>query len=341
MLVEVGKFTFSANFVILEIKEDNKVPFILGRPFLHTADVVIIDVIDEIIEEYFDVLLDKESKSDTKEPPFEKISFNADYKIKTSLEEPPTDLKLKPLPDNMKYVFLEEPSFLPVIISSQLSEENKNKLISHCKDAHLVLNWEKCHFMVKEGIVLGHKISEACLDVDKAKINVISKLPPPLILKTIMHTDHSALRHLFKKKMLNHALSIGYCPYKNLTSKLKIKGTKNVAANHLSRIENDETSDASEVDYNFPREALMEINTRDEPWFTKFANYFIRPETQTILDQCHHEPTGGRYGPNTTTKKVLDLGFYWLTIIKEAQLKFAFAKHVKRHEIFQNVIRCP
>ncbi|GJW34588.1 reverse transcriptase domain-containing protein [Tanacetum coccineum] len=42
------------------------------------------------------------------------------------------------------------------------------------------------------------------------------------------------------------------------------------------------------------------------------------PETRTILDQCHHGPTGGHYGPNITAKKVLDSGFYWPTIIKEA-----------------------
>nr|GEZ71604.1 reverse transcriptase domain-containing protein [Tanacetum cinerariifolium] len=67
-----------------------------------------------------------ESESNTEEPPFEKITFNTDYKIKTSLEEPLTDLKLKPLPDNLEYAFLKEPSFLPVIISSHLSKENKN-----------------------------------------------------------------------------------------------------------------------------------------------------------------------------------------------------------------------
>ncbi|GKD31888.1 reverse transcriptase domain-containing protein [Tanacetum coccineum] len=186
--------------------------------------------------------------------------------------EPPTDLELKPLPDNLEYVFLEEPSFLPVIISSKLSALNKSKLVSilkninkplpgkqqtflvsahhsvntrynswmtrnqlsknkeatfqrcmlaifhdmieesvevfmddfsvfgdsfdkclnnldkmlqRCKDAHLVLNWEKCHFMVKEGIVLGHKVSSAGLEVDKAKIDVISKLPPPTNIKGI------------------------------------------------------------------------------------------------------------------------------------------------------------
>nr|GEV76776.1 reverse transcriptase domain-containing protein [Tanacetum cinerariifolium] len=42
------------------------------------------------------------------------------------------------------------------------------------------------------------------------------------------------------------------------------------------------------------------------------------PETQTILDLCHHRPTCGHYGPNVMAKKVLDLGFYWPTIIKEA-----------------------
>ncbi|GJR32955.1 reverse transcriptase domain-containing protein [Tanacetum coccineum] len=211
MLVEVGKFTFPADFVILEMEEDSKVPLILGRPFLHTADAVIrvkqkqlnlgvgtermifnidsamkhsysnddtcfsIDVIDEILEEDFDALLNEGSKilhsiegtlleeeifaefdefmamtadensdseSDTEDPPFEKITINTDYKIKTSLEEPPTDLELKPLPDNLEYVFLEEPSFLPVIISSQLSKEKKNKLISVLKKHKQAFAWK-------------------------------------------------------------------------------------------------------------------------------------------------------------------------------------------------------
>ncbi|GJS58735.1 hypothetical protein Tco_0653519 [Tanacetum coccineum] len=72
---------------------------------------------------------EENSKNETEEEPeFEKITINTDYKIKTSLEEPLTDLELKPLTDNLEYVFLKEPSFLLVIISSQLSEENKNKL---------------------------------------------------------------------------------------------------------------------------------------------------------------------------------------------------------------------
>jgi hypothetical protein len=62
---------------------------------------------------------------------------------------------------------------------------NLNKVPRQCQEADLVLNWEKCHFMVKEGIVLGHKISEKRIEVDKAKIEVIEQLLPSTIVKGI------------------------------------------------------------------------------------------------------------------------------------------------------------
>nr|GEU46672.1 DNA-directed DNA polymerase [Tanacetum cinerariifolium] len=136
------------------------------------------------------------------------------------------------------------------------------------RDAHLVLNLEKSHFMVKERIMLGHKVTSAGLEVDKAKVDVISKLPPPTNIKEIKDR----------------------------------KGTENIAADHLSQIRNNKSSDDSEVDDNFPRETLLEINTKDEPW-----RCVSGPETQTILDQCHHEPTCGHYGPNITAKKAPSL----------------------------------
>nr|GFC36726.1 reverse transcriptase domain-containing protein [Tanacetum cinerariifolium] len=52
-------------------------------------------------------------------------------------------------------------------------------MLKRCEDTKLALNWEKSHFMVKEGIVLGHKISKKGIEVDKAKIEVILKLPHP------------------------------------------------------------------------------------------------------------------------------------------------------------------
>ncbi|GJS78070.1 reverse transcriptase domain-containing protein [Tanacetum coccineum] len=60
-----------------------------------------------------------------------------------------------------------------------------DKMLKRCEDTNLVLNWEKCHFMVKEGIVLGHKISKSGIEVDRAKVDVIAKLPPPTSVKGI------------------------------------------------------------------------------------------------------------------------------------------------------------
>ncbi|GJS26272.1 reverse transcriptase domain-containing protein [Tanacetum coccineum] len=428
---------FSIDVIDEILEEDSDALLDEGSKILHFIEGALLK--DEIFVEFYEFIAmttdeNSDSESDTKDPPFKKITINTDYKIKTSLEEPHTDLELKPLPDNLEYVFLEEPYFflhswyLSIILQSQIQllddkkpivqkqrrlnpnmqevvkkeivklldtgiiypiadspwvspihcvpkkggitvvtnendelvptrtitgwrvcidyrklneatakdhfplpfmdqmlerlagnkyfcfldgfsgyfqipidpndqekttftcpfgtyayrrmpfglcnapatfqrcmlaifhdmiEEsvkvfmddfsvfgnsfdtclnNLDKMLQRCKDAHLVLNWEKCHFMVKEGIVLGHKVSSTGLEVDKAKIDVISKLPPLLISK--------------------------------------VKGTENVAADHLSRIENDETSDDSEVDDNFPRETIMEINI-NEPWFADFANYLV------------------------------------------------------------------
>ncbi|GJV30704.1 reverse transcriptase domain-containing protein [Tanacetum coccineum] len=60
-----------------------------------------------------------------------------------------------------------------------------DKMLKRCEDTNLCLNWEKSHFMVKKGIVLGHKISKNGIEVDKAKVNVIAKLPHPTTVKGI------------------------------------------------------------------------------------------------------------------------------------------------------------
>ena len=62
---------------------------------------------------------------------------------------------------------------------------NLRAVLARCEETNLVLNWEKCHFMVQEGIVLGHRISARGIEVDKAKIEAIEKLPPPSSVKGI------------------------------------------------------------------------------------------------------------------------------------------------------------
>jgi hypothetical protein len=64
-----------------------------------------------------------------------------------------------------------------------------DKVLKRCQMTNLVLNWEKCHFMVREGIVLGHKILEKGIEVDNVKIEVIEQLPLPTTVKGI----HSVL----------------------------------------------------------------------------------------------------------------------------------------------------
>jgi hypothetical protein len=70
--------------------------------------------------------------------------------------------------------------------------ENLDKVLQRCEEKHLVLNWEKCHFMVREDIVLGHLVSKCGIEIDGAKIEVIEQLPPLVNIREI----HSFLGHV-------------------------------------------------------------------------------------------------------------------------------------------------
>ena len=62
---------------------------------------------------------------------------------------------------------------------------NLEEVLKRCEMTNLVLNWEKCHFKVQEGIMLDHKVSKNCIEVDKVKIERINKLPLPTSIKGI------------------------------------------------------------------------------------------------------------------------------------------------------------
>nr|GEY20012.1 reverse transcriptase domain-containing protein [Tanacetum cinerariifolium] len=80
-------------------------------------------------------------------------------------------------------VFMDDFSAFGDSFSSRLS--HLDTMLQRCEDTNLVLNYEKCHFMVKEGIILGHKISKNRLGIDRAKVNVIAKLPHPMTVKGV------------------------------------------------------------------------------------------------------------------------------------------------------------
>ncbi|GJU67889.1 reverse transcriptase domain-containing protein [Tanacetum coccineum] len=230
MLVEVGKFIFPANFVILEIEEDSKVPLVLGRPFLHTADAVI------------------------------------------RVKQKQLNLGVTKTTNPWK-----EPSFLPVIISSQLFKEKKRKLISVLKNHKQAFAWKMTDIPGICPSFCKHKIQ--LLDDKKPVVQKQRRLNPNMqevVKKEIVKLLDIDLRHLFKKQDAKPYLIRWILLLQEFDIEIKDrKGTENVAAGHLSRIENDETNDASEVDDNFSGETLMEINTKDEPWFADFANYLV------------------------------------------------------------------
>nr|GEZ21719.1 reverse transcriptase domain-containing protein [Tanacetum cinerariifolium] len=108
-------------------------------------------------------------------------------------------------------VFMDEFSVFGNSFQSYLSY--LERMLKRCEDTNLCLYWKKSHFMVKVSIVLGHKISKEGIEVDKAKVNVITKLPHPTTIRVLLLQE-------FTFKVID------------------TKGAENLAADHLSRLEN-------------------------------------------------------------------------------------------------------
>ena len=372
---------------------------------------------------------------------------------------------------------------------------NLRAVLARCEETNLVLNWEKCHFMVQEGIVLGHRISARGIEVDRAKIEAIEKLPPPSSVKgirsflghagfyrrfikdfsqiakplsnllvqgvpfefdsqclhaftvlknklisapivvapdwsfpfelmcdasdyaigavlgqkrekifqviyyasrtlndaqlnyattekellaivfafdkfrpylignkVVVHTDHSAIKYLMTKKDAKPRLIRWVLLLQEFDVEIKDKkGTKNLVADHLSRLEG--ARDDIPVNDEFPDEKLFAIEDKKTvPWFADYVNYLVakvippefdyqkkkrffahlkhyyweepilyrhcadqvirrcvpEDEMHSILDHCHTLPCGGHFGGQKTAAKVLQSGFYWPSLFKDA-----------------------
>ncbi|GJR45925.1 reverse transcriptase domain-containing protein [Tanacetum coccineum] len=185
--------------------------------------------------------------------------------------------------------------------------DNLDRMLSRCEETNLVLNWEKCHFMVKEGIVLGHKILGAGIEVDRAKIDVIDgKFKPiyyasktlknaqehytttkkelPVVVfsfdkfhlylvlsKTIVYTDHSALKFLFSKQD---------------------------AKPRLIRLEN------------------PDLGTFTEEYI---ADEFLDEHLMVLKNELNNDEPWGHHSASVTRRKVYESGFFWPTIFKDAK----------------------
>nr|GEX74009.1 reverse transcriptase domain-containing protein [Tanacetum cinerariifolium] len=158
----------------------------------------------------------------------------------------------------------------------------------------------------------------------------------------IVHMDHSALKYLFAKKdakarLLRWVLLLQEFDF----DVLDMKGAENLAADHLSRLENPYETASWFTDFanyhagNFIVKGMSSQQKNkffkdvkhyfwDDPFLFKiYADQVIRrcvhgKEALDILEACHNGPTRGHHGANLTAKKVFDVGFFWPTIYKDA-----------------------
>nr|GEW46042.1 reverse transcriptase domain-containing protein [Tanacetum cinerariifolium] len=191
-------------------------------------------------------------------------------------------------------VFMDD--FLVFKNSFKTCLSHLDKMLKRCEDTNLCLNWEKSHFIVKEGIVLGHKISKNGIKVDKAKVDVIAKLPHPTTVKGIrIFLGHAGFYRRFIQDF----------------SKLALPMTRLLEKGMLSQQKNKFFKDVKHYFW-------------DGPFLFKVcADQAIRwcvkgQEAVDILKACHNGPTRGHRGTNYTAKMVFDFGLYWPTIYRDA-----------------------
>ena len=180
--------------------------------------------------------------------------------------------------------------------------------------------------------------------------------------KVVVHTDHSSIKYLMTKKDAKPRLIRWVFLLQEFDVEIKDKkGTENLVADHLSRLEG--ASDEVQVNDDFPDEQILAIDDKREiPWFADYVNYLVakvvppefnyqqkkrffahlkhyyweepilyrqcadqvirrcvpEDEMNSILNHCHTLPCGGHFGGHRTTDKVLQSGFYWPTLFKDA-----------------------
>ncbi|GJS99427.1 reverse transcriptase domain-containing protein [Tanacetum coccineum] len=167
MLVQVGKFVFPVDFVILQMEEHDKVPLILGRPFLHTADAIIrfknkelnLGVGDDRITFLIDKAMQHSYSNDDTCFRMDELPLEEKLRIKTSIQDLATDLEMKPLPENLEYAFLENDSLLQVVISALLKDDEKKRLIFVLKNHKEAFAWKTSDIPGISSSFCKHKIN--------------------------------------------------------------------------------------------------------------------------------------------------------------------------------------
>nr|GEZ98526.1 reverse transcriptase domain-containing protein [Tanacetum cinerariifolium] len=319
-----------------------------------------IDVADEACEEYFQEVLGfsdviaSGSPTPTDDPIvsttsptltpfgdsdfllFEEANAFLAKTIKSSVDEPPK-VELKDLP----YAFLEGDNKLPIIIAKELGNEEKAALIKVLTSHKRAIAWKLSDIQEVEKLLdagLIYPISDSqwvspvhCVP-KKGGFTIVKNEENELIPTRLVTGWRMVSLGIFKfpstlviKKKQRLPTLMGHSPTVACLSvyamrRERFKGTENLAADHLSRLEKpyENVLDPKEINETFPLETLSTVTFRRDSstlWFADFANYHadqvIRryvhgKEALDILEACHNGPTGGHHGANLTAKKGID-----------------------------------
>ncbi|RVW80105.1 Uncharacterized protein K02A2.6 [Vitis vinifera] len=223
---------------------------------------------------------------------------------------------------------------------------NLEAVLHRCIEKDLVLNWEKCHFMVRQGIVLGHIISEKGIEVDKAKVELIVKLPSQQLVKGVrqflghagavlgQREDGKPYVIYYASKTLNEAqrnytttekelLAVVFALDKfraYLVGSFIIVFTDHSALKYLLTKQDAKARTGST---SLPKFMLI---IGKSPFFLSIVQIrYIRKcvpedEQQGILSHCHENACGGHFASQKTAMKVLQSGFTWPSLFKDAHI---------------------
>ncbi|GJR06749.1 reverse transcriptase domain-containing protein [Tanacetum coccineum] len=188
--------------------------------------------------------------------------------------------------------------------SFDLCLSNLEKMLKKCEDTNLVLNWEKCHFMCREGIVLGHKILKSGIEVDHAKVDVITKLSHPTTVKGVRSfLDCIDAFETLKKKLTEAPILV--VPDWNLPFELMCDASDFTIGAVLAQRT---TKHFQPLHYasKTMTEAQIHYTTTEKEMLAVVCMH--GQEANDILKACHEGPTGGHHSANLTARKVFDAG---------------------------------
>ncbi|RDX97050.1 Retrovirus-related Pol polyprotein from transposon opus, partial [Mucuna pruriens] len=222
---------------------------------------------------------------------------------------------------------------------------NLARVLKRCIETDLVLNFEKCHFMVTEGIVLGHLVSSRGIEVDKAKIDIIASLPNPASVRDVRSfLEHASFYKRFIKNFRKTALSLPKLLQKDVEfvfnkeciqafEELKTRLTSmpilqapnwelpfelmcdasNSALGAVLGQQDEVGQPAHVITYEFDQEIRDKKGAdNDDPYLWKRdSDQVIRKcipdsEISSVLHFCHTTAGGGQHGSTRTARKGID-----------------------------------